>query len=185
MEEALALERSLPQGLRTGEATSVLAIQLVMSGELERARQLLEERRAAQNARDDPEQELWLLSILEWRAGNWELGARHAADNLALRAQFGYEGEQPIAELPAALIAAHQGRIDEARDLSERALALAEADGSRIAQSGHSWVLGFIELSRGDPATAVGYLGRRGGSATASAFSSLAIGWIWPTRWRR
>ena len=101
-----------------------------------------------------------MLSILEWRAGNWELGARYAADNLALRAQFGYEGEQPIAELPAALIAAHQGRIDEARDLSERALALAEADGSRIAQSGHSWVLGFIELSRGDAAAAVGYLRR-------------------------
>ena len=69
-------------------------------------------------------------------------------------------GEQPIAELPAALIAAHQGRIEDARDRSERALALAEADGIRIAQSGHRWVLGFIELSRGDPATALGYLER-------------------------
>ncbi len=160
MEEALALERTLPQGPLTGEATSAFAFQLVMSGELERARRLLEERREALHARDDPEEPLWLLSILEWRAGNWELGARYAADSLALRAQFGYEGEQPIAELPAALIAAHQGRIEEARNLSERALALAEADGSRIAQSGHSWVLGFIELSLGDAATAVGYLRR-------------------------
>ena len=101
-----------------------------------------------------------MLSVLEWRAGNWELGARHAADSLALRAQFGREGGQPIAELPAALIAAHQGRIEDARDRSERALALAEADGIRIAQSGHRWVLGFIELSRGDPAAALGYLER-------------------------
>ena len=32
--------------------------------------------------------------------------------------------------------------------------------GVRIAQSGHRWVLGFIELSRGDPAAALGYLER-------------------------
>ena len=162
MEEALTLERSLPQGPVTGEATSILAFQLVWSGELERARPLLEDRREALNARDDPDEAdaLWLLSILEWRAGNWELGARHAADSLALRAQFGREGAQPIAELPAALIAAHQGRIEDARDRSQRALTLAEADGIRIAQSGHLWVLGFIELSRGDAAAALGYLER-------------------------
>ena len=162
MEKALALERALPLGPAIGEATSVLALQLVWSGELERARRLLEDRRAALNARDDPEeaQTLWLLSILEWRGGNWELAARHAADSLAVRAQFGREGERPVAELPVALIAAHRGRIEEARDRSERALALAEADGIRIGQSGHRWVLGFIELSRGDPAAALGNLQR-------------------------
>jgi DNA-binding CsgD family transcriptional regulator len=162
MEKALALERSLPQGSLTGEATSVLTFQLVWSGELERARRLLEDRREALNAREDPEEvgALWLLSLLEWRAGNWELGARHAADSLALRAQFGHEGGQPMAELPAALIAAHQGRIEDARDRSERALALAEEQGLRIGQSGHHWVLGFIELSRGDAETALPYLRR-------------------------
>jgi DNA-binding CsgD family transcriptional regulator len=162
MEEALALERSLPQGPLTGQATWALAYQFVMSGELEPARRLLEEWREALNARDDLEEAvaLWLLSVLEWRAGNWELGARHAANLLALRAQFGREGAQPIAELPAALIAAHQGRIEDARDRSERALALAEAGGIRLAQSGHCWVLGFIELSRGDAETALGYLKR-------------------------
>ena len=123
--------------------------------------------------------------VLEWRAGNWELGARHAADQLALRAQFGHEGEQPIAELPAALIAAHQGRVEEARDRSERALALAEADGIRIAQSGHRWVLGFIELSLGDPAQRSATSNAAGRSATASALSSRAIAWSWRTRWRR
>ena len=113
------------------------------------------------------------------------MAARYAAGSLSLRAQFGREGAQPIAELPAALIAAHQGRIEDARNRSERALALAEADGIRIAQSGHRWVLGFIELSRGDPATALGYLERAGRSATASFFSSLATALSWRTRWRR
>ena len=160
MEEALALERSLPQWPLTGAATWAHCFQLVWSGELERARRLLGELREALNAREDPEeaQALWLLSLLEWRAGNWELAARHAADVLALRAQFGREGKQPVMEWPAALIAAHRGQIEEARDRSERALALAEADGVRIAQSGHRCVLGFIELSRGDAATALGYL---------------------------
>ncbi len=162
MAEALALERSLPQWPLTGAATWSFAFQLVWSGELERARILLEESREALNARDDPEQAqaLWLLSILEWRAGNWELAARHAADSLTLREHFGRGGLQPVMELPAAMIAAHQGRIGDARDRSERALALAEADGVRIAQSGHRCVLGCIELSLGDAAAALEYLER-------------------------
>jgi DNA-binding CsgD family transcriptional regulator len=159
MEEALALEQLL-QWPRIAPATWVHALQLVWSGELVRGRRVLEEWRQALNAQDDPREEkaLWLLGLLEWRAGNWDLGARHADDSLALRAQFGREGSQPISELPAAMIAAHQGRIDDARERSERALSLAEADGVRIAQSGHRCVLGFIELSRGDPASALQYL---------------------------
>ena len=162
MAEALALERSLPQWPLPGAATWAHGFQLVWSGELDLARQLLEESSKIQNAREDFEesQTLWLLSILEWRAGNWELAARHAAESLALRAQFGREGFQPIAEMPAAMIAAHQGRIEDARARSERAIALAETDGVRIAQSGHRCVLGFIELSLGDAAAALGYLER-------------------------
>jgi DNA-binding CsgD family transcriptional regulator len=56
------------------------------------------------------------------------------------------------------MIAAHQGRIDEARERSERALLLANEDGVRIAQSGHRCVLGFIELSLGDSVAALAYL---------------------------
>jgi DNA-binding CsgD family transcriptional regulator len=162
MDEALALERSLPQWPLTGAATWNFAFQLVWSGELEHARRLLEGSREPLNARDDPEEAevLWLLSILEWRAGNWDVAARHAAGSLALREQFGRGGLQPIKEMPAAMIAAHQGRIEDARKRSERALALAEADGIRIAQSGHRCVLGFIELSLGDPAEALVYLER-------------------------
>ena len=70
------------------------------------------------------------------------------------------KGNNRSSELPAAVIAAHQGRIEEARDRSERALALAEAEDIRIAQSGHCWVLGFLDLSLGDAAAALGYLER-------------------------
>lgn len=162
MDEALALERSLPESQLPGAATWALVYQLVWSGELERARRLLEELRNGLNAREHPDEEqaFWYLSVLEWRAGNWELAARYAADSLAIRAQFGLEGAQAVAELPAAVIAAHRGQIEDARDRSERALKLAEAEGVRIAQSGHCSVLGFIELSRGDAVTALKYLKR-------------------------
>jgi DNA-binding CsgD family transcriptional regulator len=160
MAEALALERSLSQWPRIAPATWASGLQLVWSGELERARGPLEEWREALRAEEHPDEEgaLWLLSLLEWRAGNWELAARHAAGLLELRAQFGREGNQSVSEWPAALIAAHRGQIEDARDRSESALALAEAHGVRVALSGHRWVLGFIELSRGEPATALGYL---------------------------
>jgi DNA-binding CsgD family transcriptional regulator len=160
MDEALVLERSLPGPPPAGAVTWSFAYQLVWSGELDRARALLEAAQEALHARDDLAEDdaLWLLSILEWRAGNWDRAAGHAADSLALREQFGRGGLQPVAEMPAAMIAAHQGRIEEARDRSERAIALAEADGVRIAQSGHRCVLGFVELSRGDPASALEYL---------------------------
>lgn len=160
MEEALALERSLPKGSASAPATHTSNLQLVWSGELSRARGPLEAAREALHAEENADEDdaLWLLSILEWRAGNWELAARHAADLLELRAQFGREGDQPVSEWPAALIAAHRGQIEEARDRSERALELARLHGLRVAQSGHGWVLGFIELSRGDPASALRYL---------------------------
>jgi DNA-binding CsgD family transcriptional regulator len=160
MEEALALEGSLSQWPRVAPATWTSGLQLVWSGELERARLPLEDWRDALHAEESPEEDdaLWLLSLLEWRAGNWELAARHAADLLEVRAQFAREGGQPTSEWPAALIAAHRGQIEDARGRSERALALAEAHGPRVALSGHRWVLGFMELSRGEPAIALKYL---------------------------
>jgi len=160
MEEALALERSLPKSSPAGAATWTLLYQLVYSGELESARQLSDGLRTALNARDDPgeAEALWYLSLVEWRAGNWELAARHAAAHIAIRDQFGRDGGQPVAELPAALIAAHRGQIEDARNRSVRALALAEEKGIRIAQSAHRWVLGFIELSLGRPEEALEYL---------------------------
>lgn len=163
MEEALALERSLPGWPLADAATRVVAHQLVFSCEFERGRRHLEAWREALSARDDSAEAeaLWYLSLLELRAGHWELAAHYAADSLALRAQFGYVGAQGPAELPAAALAAHRGEIADARARSERALALADASGVQIAQSGHRWVLGFIELSLGNAAAALVYL-RRG-----------------------
>jgi len=159
LNEALALERSL-EGKRRHAATDALVYQLLFSGDSARTRAAIEQWRAKLALTDDREDEfaLWYLAMNEWRAGDYELAARYAAASLAVREQFGIEGSQPIAELPAAMADAYRGEVEAARARSLRALARAEADGIRISESGHRAVLGFIELSLGDPEAALRYL---------------------------
>jgi DNA-binding CsgD family transcriptional regulator len=158
MEQALTLERSLPEWPLADAATWIFAHQLVWSGELDQARSLLHEWLEAVKTRDDLEQAspLWYLSILEWRAGNWELAARYAAESLALREQVGRDS--PPARWPNGIIAAHRGEVEAARAHAGRALATAEAADNRVAQSGQHWVLGFLELSLGNAAAALEHL---------------------------
>ena len=100
----------------------------------------------------------WWLSLLEWRAGNWEAAERYAADSFDVRTQLGQV--MPGDGFPVALIAAHRGRVDEARAAAERDLADAEAMDIRISVSGSAWILGFLELSLGDPGAALSQLAR-------------------------
>ncbi len=161
MEEALSLERSLAEWPLEDGPTWVAGWQLCWSADLDRARSLLQEVLPVVRARNDPAGEaeaLWYLSLLETRAANWDEAERYTADSLDLRTQLGRV--IPPHHFPAAIIAAHRGRIDEARARSQSALAHAEAEGIGIGTSGHSWVLGFVELSTGDPAAALPYLRR-------------------------
>ena len=67
-------------------------------------------------ARNDPAgeaQALWSLSLLESRAGNWDEADRCTTDSLELWTQL--DRVIPPYEFPAAIIAAHRGRVDEAR----------------------------------------------------------------------
>lgn len=161
MDKALALERSLPEWpLETGP-TWVCGWQLLWSADIERARDLFQEVLRVVTPRNDAEGEaaaLWNLGMLEARVANWELAGRYAADSLDIMTQLGRV--IPPHEFPVAIADAHLGRLDEARARSQRALARAEAEGIGIGQSGHSWVLGFVELSTGDAAAALPYLRR-------------------------
>jgi DNA-binding CsgD family transcriptional regulator len=161
MEEALALERALPEWPLDNGPTFVRGHQLWWSADVDRARQLFEEVRAVATSGNDPvplTSALWYLAFLEWRAGNWEAAERHAADSGELATQLGRL--LPPMELPAAVIAAHRGRVDDARARANGAIDRAEAQEIRVAQSGHGWVLGFVELSLGDAAAALPFLTR-------------------------
>jgi DNA-binding CsgD family transcriptional regulator len=161
MEEALSLERSLAEWPLEDGPTWVYGWQLLWSADVDRARDLLHEVLGVVKSRNAAEEEaeaLWYLSLVESRAANWELAERYSADSLDLRTQLGRL--IPPHEFPAAIVAAHFGRADDARTRSQRAVARAEAEGIGIGQSGHNWVLGFVELSVGDAAAAVPHLRR-------------------------
>jgi DNA-binding CsgD family transcriptional regulator len=161
MEEAIALERSLVEWPLKDGPTDRFGYQLCWAAEVVRARELYEEFWSLAKGRNDVRAEataLWSLGFLEWRAGNWAQAARYADDCVDLTSQVG--PVMPPDEFPAAIIAAHQGRVDDARATSERALALAETEGLLIALSGHSWMLGFVELSLGDAEAALPLLRR-------------------------
>jgi DNA-binding CsgD family transcriptional regulator len=161
MEEALALERSLAEWPLEDGPTWVYAWQLCWSADVGRARDLLHAVLPVVKARSDPVGEaeaLWYLALCECRAANWDEAERYATDSLTLWTQLGRV--IPPHQFPPAIIAAHRGRIDEARARSQRAVAHAEAADIGIGTSGHSWVLGFVELSTGDPAAALPYLRR-------------------------
>jgi DNA-binding CsgD family transcriptional regulator len=161
MEEAISVERSLAEWPLNEGPTWFYGWQLCWSADVDRARDLFQELRGVAKARNDPAGEadvLHPLSLLESRAGNWEEADRHATDLIELNTQLGRL--MPPNEFPAAIVAAHRGRIAEARARAEGAIARAEAEGIGIAESGHGWVLGFVELSLGDPNAALVYLRR-------------------------
>jgi DNA-binding CsgD family transcriptional regulator len=161
MEEALSLERSLAEWPLDDGPTAVFGWQLCWSADVDRARDLFQEVLSVARARNDAAREaeaLWFLSLIECRAGNWEVADRLTTHSLDLWMQLGRM--IPPYEFPAAIIASHRGQIGDARTRSQRAVARAEAEGIGIGQSGHSWVLGFVELSLGDPNAALAYLRR-------------------------
>jgi DNA-binding CsgD family transcriptional regulator len=161
MEEALWLERSLADWPLDDGPTVILGYQLCWSADVARARELFHEVRSVVAARQNARREagaFWFLSHLEWRSGNWEDANLYAAGAIDLMTQLGRL--MPPHEFPAAIIAAHQGRVGDARATSQGAIARAETEGFRGALAGHSWVLGFLELSLGDVDGALTYLRR-------------------------
>jgi DNA-binding CsgD family transcriptional regulator len=125
-----------------------------------RARFLAEYQRAAESGADNELPFLlWQLVELEVWAGNWELAARYATEchdaAVVNRSQSGL-----VAALYAvALVRAHQGEAETARQCAEHSLALAQEIGTMAWVAADLQVLGFLELSLENPSAAHGYLG--------------------------
>ena len=102
---------------------------------------------------DDPFNLVQLSGLLLYR-GEW-----HEARRVAEAAIDGYEQEgtdlHPAWGLRGvALVAAHQGRLDEAQRFAERGLHYATDRGDVVIAAFHRHILGFVALSRGDWAEA-------------------------------
>jgi tetratricopeptide (TPR) repeat protein len=144
-----------------------LAIQLLVAGELNAARTLIHARRS--RARDagavsqsavtaEASWSAYLLTELELRAGNWALADEHA--QAAAAADASRAGNLQTSTLLArALVDAHLGRVELAREAAADGLKVARTGGEQLFVWLHEAVLGFIALSLEDPRTAHRHLG--------------------------
>jgi DNA-binding CsgD family transcriptional regulator len=102
---------------------------------------------------------LYHLAELECWAGDWDLAERHAQGAVEAAVQTGMSFYRTMALYATALVDAHRGRIESARAAAIEGLELAEAAAVSTARIQNLSVLGFVELSSGNPAGAHGYLG--------------------------
>jgi DNA-binding CsgD family transcriptional regulator len=113
------------------------------------------------------------LSLVERRAGNWELAEQHARQSYEIAVR---DGLQPVYHSTDwALILAMRGEIDTARRLAAQDVALADDAGLGPTYGGHRAVLGFVELSVGDPTAAIAHLEPLSASLTSRVRES---GWF-------
>jgi DNA-binding CsgD family transcriptional regulator len=94
------------------------------------------------------------LAELEYRAGNWPLAERYAADGYECAEQLAREQDMSALLYARALVDASFGRVDEARVAAQRGIALSESCGDEVFLRQNLTALGFLELSVGDAAAA-------------------------------
>jgi DNA-binding CsgD family transcriptional regulator len=96
-----------------------------------------------------------------WLAGDWEAAARAATEGYDVAVQTGQAPQQGVLAGTRALIAAHLGRVDEARGVAEEAFRLADETGLGLGFGAllAGWGLGVLELSLGNAAGAHEQLG--------------------------
>jgi DNA-binding CsgD family transcriptional regulator len=158
------------------EATLVVVNTFAPASKREEARALLEREYRDWRERDEPRsaRSLWGLAWVEFWAGRWELAAEHAAQAHDVSIQYGLEVPQD--HLPIALVAAHRGRLDLAREHSERALALAEEQFA-LHPPQHMAILGLVALARGDADEGAAWLDRADRQAAALGWGEPSIRW--------
>ncbi len=157
MARALALESSAGEVAIEESPTFEFGMQLLFADEFDQARHLLqgEAARALQRgsvyARGDA---LLHLTEVEIRTGNWHLADQYASECLELERQADIMNWEPAALYARALVDAHLGRVEAARAAAEQGSARAAAMNDDIFRVQNEYVLGFLELSLGDPARA-------------------------------
>ncbi len=99
------------------------------------------------------------LTELELRAGNWASAGDYARQTHRLARQAMHEQATSASLYAVGLVDAHFGKVASARIAASSGLAQAEELGDRWFWVQHRAVLGFLELSLGNPAAAHDWLG--------------------------
>jgi DNA-binding CsgD family transcriptional regulator len=154
---ALAAEHRSVKGRSLTFVTHVVALERMLDGRLAEARELLEEALDV-SVRDGREVDrrvtLTVLVRIELEAGYWDVAERYfqAAEELAFDRSS--RSDDGIMLSLAGLIAALRGRVADARRLSSEAIRHGKSFHlPELVKTGRA-VVGFLELSRGQPADA-------------------------------
>jgi DNA-binding CsgD family transcriptional regulator len=160
LERGVEIEEGLEFELYYGQSPRYTLARLWMRmGEIEPARETLEELEAKAAARGDEYSRvmiLWPLSMLEWLAGRWRRSLEYSQAAYELGPQH-IHGHVWIGRMKA-LIEADFGLLDEARASAQEGLALAREESNEFARISSLATLGRIELSLGHVDAAAGYL---------------------------
>jgi DNA-binding CsgD family transcriptional regulator len=157
-EEAYGLAAAAVEPLARFDSAFGLIHVLTWSGQLDRARILLQSFHQELSERDEPAsaEALWYLSLVELGAGRFSLAADYADRQREIKRQYALDGEEdPLAIWVVARIAAHRGELDRASDLAKRSRALAH--GQPQTRAGQEGVLGLAAAWRGNPVEAVAW----------------------------
>lgn len=119
--------------------------------ELDRAIMMTEEliRQKGGEAGDDPFNVVQLSGLL-CLSGDWSAARVLAEAAVDAYAREGAEVNPAWALRGVALVAAHQGRVEDARRFASEGLRLARNSGNPVLQTMHCHILGFVALSVGD-----------------------------------
>jgi DNA-binding CsgD family transcriptional regulator len=156
VEQASDLGDSVAQPKVRFDTDFVLAYALTWSGQIDRARTLLEGLHQELSERDElrSADALWYLSLVELAAGRLSLAAGYADRQREIKRQYAIgDQEDPLAVWIVARIAAHLGQLDRARELAELSRELTHAQPVFLA--GQEAVLGLVAAWSGKPGEAI------------------------------
>ncbi|HUP31721.1 MAG TPA: AAA family ATPase [Gaiellaceae bacterium] len=159
LEQAVSLEEKTPGTSAHYSPAQILGLRLMYSDRLDEARPLLE--RILQQAEDrGDELEARNLGVhlaqLELRAGRWALAHRYSDEGYVAASQLGIHSDSQL--FVRALVAAHLGRVDEAREAAASLLAPGVQPAYALWVLLTRWALGFLELSLGNARAADAHL---------------------------
>lgn len=158
LERGVRLEDELGRPLEFHESPRVtLARRLMCLSDFDQARPILKTAAAEALARGDEGTHghvLFHLFQVEWFTGRWEAAAGHVRAVVELADQLGDRQYRGIALYAQALLDAHRGEVAVARAEAGQAVEISETISDALFGIQSRTVLGFIELSAGDPEAA-------------------------------
>lgn len=182
LDRGLSLEQDLEVEQQTfmfhDSPVAMLGLRLMLADELERARAILEPK--IEMASDTMRAyALFYMVILDWLDDRWQSGLERARAMLELAEQVDHEVVRGWALHAAALVEAHLGHVEQARDHAEESLCVSRALSDEVTTIRNLGVLGHLALALGDLDTAGSYLRELPGRLVSLGWNEPSSS-VWP-----